>query len=192
MDGIKNQKSFTLIEIVVAMGIFSLLVGSLSSIFVQALQGQRKTLATQEVLEQTSYVLDYMSRALRMAKKDVTGSCTGPDYITYITTNSRVLDGKTFTGPGIKFINSSSICQEFFLDNASSTLKESQSGAAPVDLTSKNIKINSFNIYYTGTHQNDTTQPKVTFFLDIEGKNQSRIKVQTTVSQRNLDIQIQI
>lgn len=175
------------------MGIFSLLVGSLSSIFVQALQSQRKTLATQEVLEQTSYILDYMSRALRMAKKDVTGSCTGgPDYITYITTSSRTLGGQPFNGPGIKFLNSSFICQEFFLDNASSTLKESQSGAAPVDLTSKNIKINSFSIYYTGTHQNDTIQPKVTFFLDIEGKNQARIKVQTTISQRNLDIQLQI
>ncbi|MDO8601415.1 MAG: type II secretion system protein [bacterium] len=187
MDTIKKN-GFTLIEIVVAMGIFALLMGSLSSVFVQALQGQKKTLATQEVLGQASYALDYISRAVRMARKDISGSCLGVN-LNYSTTTSRILSGQTFSGPGIKFLNSSSTCQEFFLDSASSTLKESQALMSPVDLTSANLKINSFNISLIGASQNDDVQPKVTLFLDITGKNESKIKVQTTISQRNLDIQ---
>lgn len=184
-----TKKGFTLIEIVVAMGIFTLLIGSLSSIFVQALQGQKKTLATQEVLEQTSYVLDYMSRAIRMAKKDITGGCTGIAKLNYSKTASRVLSGQAFEGPGIKFLNYDGVCQEFFQDSGDFKLKESKASASPVDLTSGNLKINSFNINLYGEYQTDAIQPKVTLFLDIAGKNQSKIKVQTTVSQRNLDIQ---
>lgn len=184
-----DKRGFTLIEIVVATGILSLLIGSLSSIFFQALQSQRKILAGQEVLSQTSYILDYLSRAIRMAKKDVSGACTGTANLNYSTSNSRVLGGQTYQGLGIKFVNSTSTCQEFFLDSASSTLKESQAGSAPVDLTSAALKINSFNINFSGGYQTDMLQPKITFFLDVAGKNQSRIKTQTTISQRNLDIQ---
>ncbi len=166
-----------MIEIVVAMGIFALLTGSLSSIFVQALQSQKKTLAIQDVLGQTSYILDYMSRAIRMAKKDIDGAC-----ITAKLNYQR-------TATGIKFLNYDGICQEFFLDSGDFKLKESKASASPVDLTSANLKINSFNINLSGESQDDTIQPKITLFLDIEGKNQVKMKIQTTVSQRNLDIQ---
>ena len=187
MDAIKKN-GFTLIEIVVAMGIFALLIGSLSSIFVQALQGQKKTLATQEVLGQTSYVLDYMSRAIRLAKKDIAGDCIGAK-LNYLATDSRVLNGEEFSGPGIKFLNYNGICQEFFKDSADLKLKESKDSAGPEDLTSAGLKINYFNIIIAGEYQTDAVQPEVTLFLEVEGKNQSKIKIQTTVSQRNLDIQ---
>ena len=184
----KATNGFTLIEIVVAMMIFVLLIGSLFSIFVQALQGQKKTLATQEVLDQTSYVMDYMGRAIRMAKKDTSGSCIGAN-LNYIATNSRILDGQTFQGPGIKFLNYEGVCQEFFRDDGDFKIKESKNAASPVDLTSANMNINNLNIIISGETQNDAVQPEVTLFLGIEGKDQSKIKIQTTISQRNLDIQ---
>jgi prepilin-type N-terminal cleavage/methylation domain-containing protein len=186
----KSLTGFTLIEIVVVIGIFSLLISSLSLFFVQALQSQRNILATQEVLGQASYVLDYMSRAARMARKDIGGSCTGTAKLNYSTTTSRVLGGQTFLGPGIKFLNYDNICQEFFLDSADLKLKESKSAATPVDLTSAGLKVNSFNVALFGETQGDNNQPKATLFLDIKGKNQSKIKIQTTVSQRNMDIAI--
>lgn len=185
-----SKNGFTLIEIVVVIGIFSLLIGSLSSVFVQALQSQKNILANQEALGQASYVLDYMSRAARMARKDTGGSCTGTAKLNYQKTSSRTLEGIVYSGAGIRFLNYSNICQEFFLDSADLKLKESKSLLAPVDLTSAGLKVNSFNVALFGETQGDNDQPKATLFLNVEGKNQSKIKIQTTVSQRNLDIEI--
>ena len=64
-----QNKGFTLIEMVVAVAIFTLLVGTTSSIFLSSIKTQKQGLATQENIDQASYLMEYMSRSLRMAKK---------------------------------------------------------------------------------------------------------------------------
>ena len=172
-----DKRGFTLIEIVVAMGIFSLLISSLSSIFVQVLRSQKKTLAAQEILGQTSYVLEYMSRALRMAKKDIDGVCI----------TAKLNYQKTYSGQGIKFLNYNNICQEFYLE--AGRLKENKNSNI-LPLTSASLNVSAFNIGPDDSwDQNDDEQPKVPLFFEVEGRESSKIKIQTTVSQRNLDIE---
>ncbi|MEK9135252.1 MAG: type II secretion system protein [Patescibacteria group bacterium] len=168
-----KKNGFTLVEMIVTMGIFSLLIGSLAAVFTQILQSQRKISSTQELLGQTSYVLEYMSRAIRMAKKDTGGICI-PSNLNY-----------SQTATGIKFLNYNSVCQEFYLE--SGQLKENKGGVVS-PLTSSHLNVLSFDIVDFGWTQTDDNQPKVTLFLNIEGNNQSKIKVQTAVTQRNLDI----
>lgn len=64
--------------------------------------------------------------------------------------------------------------------------------AAPCPLTSDKINVNSFTIEVAGADQTDTIQPRVTIFLEIEGKEvvgqPVRVRIQTSVSQRSLDI----
>jgi len=166
-----NNKGFTLIEMVVAVAVLSLVIGASSGLFVSSLRAQRQSLATREVLDQTSYIMEYMSRALRMAKKDITGTCTGTAKLNY-----------QFESQCIKFINYKDECQHFCLDG---TRLRNEEGNY---LTSANLNIKGFNVNLVGQDQIDTLQPRITIFLDIEGKEQSNIKIQTTISQRNLDV----
>jgi prepilin-type N-terminal cleavage/methylation domain-containing protein len=178
----KNLAGFTLIELLASVAIFSLIVGGASGIFISAIRTQRKTLSNQELLDQTSYLIEYMSRALRMAKKDVTGICISPN-LNYAITRS---------GEGIKFMNSGGSCQEFYLSG--DQLKEEKAGVR-LDLTSANLKVEAFNIGPEDSwDQADNEQPRVTFFLEIKGLGEKaelrpEIQIQTTVSQRQLDIQ---
>lgn len=182
----RREGAFTLIELMVAVLIFSLVVTAVSGILISSLKSQKRILAEQRVLDQTSYVLEYMSRALRMAKKDLTGSC--------ITINTNYQ--KTRLDKGLQFINYKDECWEFFLENEQ--LKERRKIGIPleeetIELTSAKLQINGLNFNLGGESQEDEDQPRVTFFLSVRGvdfdASQPDIKIQTTVSQRNLDAQ---
>jgi hypothetical protein len=147
------------------------------------LKGQQKALASQELYDNVSYVLEYMSRSLRMARKDFSGSCIALNT-NYATTTD---------GHGIKFKNYDGKCQEFYLDNNDNRLKEIKDGVT-LPLTASNLKVLSFDIGDQGWSQDDGQQPKVTLFLKMQGNRGSlpelhpTMKIQTSVSQRNLDI----
>jgi len=178
-----KQKGYTLIELLVAMAIFTVVLAAPTGFFVSALKSQQKALASQELYDNISYTLEYMSRALRMARKDFSGDC--------ITSNANYL--LTNNGHGIKFRNYNGECQEFFLDSSDDRIKEVKDDMI-LPLTSSNLKIISFDIGESGWSQDDSYQPKVTLFMEVEGTRGSlselhpKIKIQTSVSQRNLDV----
>jgi type II secretory pathway component PulJ len=180
------KKSFTLVEVLVAVGMFSIIVGTISGLFVSAISSQRKILATQELLDQVSYILEYMSRALRMAKKDdisigeETKDCCLSGYkVNYCTS----------TGSDIIFRNYQNQCQRFYLSG--NQIYEAKEGTSPLSLTSQFLKVNSLKFFLSGENQIDNLQPRVVIFLEIEGrgKNPPKIQIQTTISQRDLDVQ---
>ena len=189
-----KDKGFTLIEMVTAVGIFSTLAAVLTGFFISATQAQQKTLASQGLIDNVSYNLEYISRAVRMAKKDLSGSClatVGAKY-NYETNAER---------NRIRFLNYQNKCQEFFLDG--NQLKEQKSTdnsafnfEAPLSLTPASLEVVSFILDGSeswGQGQEPLTQPRVTLFLEIKGKGQrpelqSSIKIQTIISQRNLNV----
>lgn len=185
------KKGFTLIEMLVAVGIFSILTVSLSSVFVSSIKSQTHTLYTQELMNQSSRVLEYMGRALRMAKKDTSGTCIAVNTsYNYDAVNHR-----------ITFLDYNDKCHRFLL--SSDTIREQESTDATVgnlqsavDLTSSTIEVNAltFNVTGDGQPPADTNQPKVTILIDAQGSTEAidpipTIKVQTTVSQRHLDVE---
>lgn len=172
-----KNRAFTLIEMMVAVAVFILAVTSISGVFVSGLKAQKQSLAYQELLDQTSYIEEYISRAVRMARKDMAGDCL-PAKFNY---------EKTRGGKGLAFKNYQGVCQEFFWDQTLNRLKEAKGGEEQF-LTSEALKIVSFDIELAGEGQADDRQPQVTLFLDIEGGEGANIKIQTTISQRNLDV----
>ena len=184
----KNQKGFTLVEMMIAIFVFSLIVGVISGLFITGIRGQRNALVSQRLLDQTSYTLEYMSRALRMAKKQIADlpPCLSSNGLNYEI---------TYGGSVLKFINhlENDDCQEFFLDEGQ--LKQKKNNLTEtLELTSSKLQITSLKFFLNGESQEDNLQPKVTISLTIRGSGQ-RIEeqptmiIQTTVSQRNLDIQ---
>lgn len=204
----KLDKGFTIIELIVVMAVFMLVVGAVVSLFISIIQSQKRVLSEQQLLNQISYVEEYMSKALRMAKSASTTqdiNCLNNQGFIYLLTHYDITSGLY---RGVKFINQSDndACQEFFLD-IDGILKEKKASSLPVALTSASLRINSIKFSINGsdgsalgcgdTNQcgasnEDVVQPKITTFLNvrIEGDDQSTDRtVQTTVSQRNLNIQ---
>lgn len=180
---------FTLIEIITVVGAFSIIIGSIAGLFISGISAQRRIQATQELLDQTSYVLEYMGRALRMARKELnsppvclSGVGGGRGY------NYQRLTTADHGREGIRFIDYNGNCTEFFLEAGRLRMRV---GGEVRDLTSPALRVNQFRINLRGESQNDDIQPRVTIFLEILGrgeKDQPRIRVQTSISQRNLDV----
>lgn len=177
---IKNHKSkvggFTLVEMLVVVVIFSIVSISLTGVFMSSLKIQKYNLKQQQLLNQTSYFVEYMSRSIRMAKKD-NGSCGafGKNY------------QLTHSGAGLKFKTYNDECWEFYREGGN--IKINKNGTA-YDLTSNDLNIDSFVVSVIG----DTggQQPKVTFSLNISANNiggsKPFLKIKTSISQRNLNI----
>lgn len=180
----KNLGGYTLIEILVAVAIFFTMISVPMGFFILSLKGQRRALALREIIDNSSYALEYTSRALRMAKKDLTGSCIDDAGSNYQNPGPPPKESK------IKFLNYRDVCQRFHL--VDSQLKERREEAGWTEflpLTSDNLEITLLKFQLSGQEQGDGLQPRVTILFEIQKKGQpgTKIRLQTTVSQRNLD-----
>jgi len=183
-----RQKGFSLIEMLVVCAIFSIVVGAITGIFISAIRAQRYSLASQQLIDQASYTMEYMSRFLRMAKKDDdAGTCTGVPRSNYWTDGTR-LKFKNYKLPP------EPQCQEFFLVETSADGNKQlyqELDGVELPLTSNKFNVKTLKFVVSGDNLGDNTQPKVTIFLEMEGTGaspQPRIKIQTTISQRDIDI----
>ena len=189
---IKNKKikfkkgGFTLIEMLVAMAIFSTVMGVITGIFITGIRQQKMALDRQIVLDQTSYALEYMSRALRFAKKQLAGDpvCLSQPGLNVETTHG---------GSGLKFINhlQGDDCQEFFLENKQIKYWRQSDLNSPLPLTSVKLEVISLKFDLAGEWETDNLQPRITIFSEIKSAASSqsqKIKIQTSISQRNLDV----
>ena len=203
----QKQNGFTLIELLVVTTVLLFVVGTAVVIFISIVQHQRIILSEQELLNQTSYVLERMSKALRVAKKDLTGECLQDSFGTRYPGYSYLFTNPTVAGiyTGIKFINQldNDACQEFYLDNSDAgnpLIKEVKNNGERIAITSNKFIINYLRFSINGEDGSvngpigaagyNGIQPRVTIFLEIQnrvGNDQFTKKIQTTVSQRDLN-----
>ena len=181
----KDIGGFTLIELLVGLSVFVLVVGGIIGIFISVIRSQRQVLAEQEALNQLSFAMEYMSRALRMARRENGNfNCLTTDF------NYENPSGIS----SIQFINhlQSDDCQRFFLEG--NTLKyiigAGGESEETLPLTSPDIEISQLKFELKGQAKDDSpesdSQPRVTIFLEASAP--LKMKLQTTISQRNLDI----
>ena len=60
-----NKRGFTLIELVVVLGLFMLIMSVTVNLFISIVRQQKMILSQQEMINQVSYVQDYFTRSLR-------------------------------------------------------------------------------------------------------------------------------
>jgi len=179
-----RSKAFTLIEMLVAISLFGLIIGSTTGLFVSAVRSQAKALTTQKLLDETSYVMEYMSRFMRMAKKEFnTPACLSGNGLNYENPSGT---------SSIKFINAQGVCQEFRLNTITDKIEEWRGPSLFGELTSDDLEITSLEFNLSGADQppTDSLQPRVTISMTIKkrGATGPEMKIQTTISQRNLDV----
>lgn len=171
----------TLIEITVSVAVFLVAALAVTQIFVTSVRMQRAFLAKTEAMNESSYLMEYISRAIRAAQKDMTSICGNGNKANF--------------GPNppinrIKFMIFGSKCQEFY--TVEGALLENKDGVIS-RLTSPDLTVENFNVAlgaYSGWEQPpvDYLQPRVTVSLQIKDKTGSDFILQTSVSQRSLDI----
>jgi prepilin-type N-terminal cleavage/methylation domain-containing protein len=201
-----NQKGFTLLEIIVAMGIFSVSMLMATQIFQTILQGQNNTLASQNIQENFRFALEMMSKEMRNAQFPI-GNCynavSEDDKNTFSACNQSddnpVGGSRKGVGLGAKLIfrNKYGECVKYYLDTVSNQIKVVRmvpgiyNNAFPITPTS--IKVTSFKVF---VDDNDPVinsaiyaQPTATLNLTAEvvtnkASSKNPINLQTSVSAR--------
>ena len=184
-----RNKGYTLIEVLVSVAIFSIVLAGPTGLFVLSLRNQNMSLALGETIDNTSHAVEYISRSLRMATKDRTGSCIEINY------NYQNPESDTSK---IRFLNYQGYCIEFSLSETKQLFQrksitgDSSSFDSEGFLTSDDLEIDNFQFLIAGGGQSDNLQPRVTMVFHIAkgsaGTDLPSMNVQSTVSQRNLDV----
>jgi prepilin-type N-terminal cleavage/methylation domain-containing protein len=181
----KNNKGMTLLEMMVALGIFSVFMLSATAIFQSVVESQRTSFGGQNEQESMRYALEVMAREIRSAQRDGASSAcpsawglSGNIYKTYPSPFNNRLVLKNKDGQ----------CVYYFIDNKRLRIYRGDADyniSKSAFITPDEVKINSINfqVYDTGG-----IQPKVSLLMDLEviGKeiNKQKMKIQTTISSR--------
>ncbi|MDA1337708.1 MAG: prepilin-type N-terminal cleavage/methylation domain-containing protein [bacterium] len=180
------ERGFTIPELLVALFMFSLIIGGATNLLLSGIAGQRSSLAMQELLDQSSFTLEYMARSLRQAKKDLDPICLAVRGLNYELTQE---------GSGVRFINIQGQCQEFRLtgDRVEEVFWVGGGISSQAFLTSDNLAVTSLQFILQGAGQDDDVQPRITLALEIGNKGgklsaRSDLQLQTTISQRSIDV----
>lgn len=162
----EREKGFTIVELLVAVGLFLTLIAVLSGAFVEALRSERATLRLMAANDAASFVLEQIAREIRV----------GTDF--------------SLSGPGeLHFINSAGREVAYRAANSRIEKQVGASGFSPV--TPNTVRVEALRFALTGESKTDNLQPRVTIGLavgatgrDIEGV---ATRVQTTITPRLLD-----
>lgn len=185
-----DSKGFTLLELLVAIVVFSIITIAFIGLFISAMTQQRKILNLNNLLNSASYGLEYMDRSIRMARKDASANsdCVGVAGYKYNYSTST-------PATVIRFLNYDNKCIEFskqgdqLVVRRSTSTRRSELGVAealtPADSVVKSV---SFNV--SGDGQADQKQPKITINLIMDTKDTppQELIFQTTICQRNPNI----
>lgn len=183
----REQKGFTLVELLVSVFIFSLIIGGVINTLLTSITLQQRIITDQKMFAELSFALEYMGRTLRLAQKDIDGTCTG-----FQNYNYNLFD----EGNTIRFLNYDGECQEFSLigDAINERIADSpNSSDLPTffPLTSANVIVTNMVFSNAGSdwHSPATNQSKVAIGLKVEPKmGDSEMTFQTVVSQRKLNL----
>jgi prepilin-type N-terminal cleavage/methylation domain-containing protein len=188
-----NKKGFSLIEMLVAVALFSsvmlIAVGALLSL----IDANRKAQALNSVMNNLNFALENMSRNIRVGTNYHCEVSSGTPF--NVNTPTDCVNG----GELLAFESSSGDRnddndQVVYRINGTTLEKSENAGAAGtfVSITAPEVSIDNFSFYVYGTSSTDDFQPRVTIVLQgsagISAKIRTEFNLQTMVSQRVLDI----
>ncbi len=175
----KKRAGFTLIEMIVALGVFSILMGSISAIFIMASKVQRRTAIAQRVLNDARYIMESIASDMRVGR---------PNFDAY----SPPLANTTPPVNKLLLIDEDGVSISYFLASSGcptgSYLCLMRDG---ISQTSQRVNVDDIEFYISPVNNPfpvGTKQPRVTISLTFSsaesGSDRSVITLQTTASSR--------
>ena len=171
-----RESGYTLIELMVAIGIFSIVVAMTSAMFVTSLRGQEKAYTSQNVSDSARYAMEMMSREIRMG----TGFSSGAADSIQFTSTMPHRDGQT-----VKFWLDAGSGLIMFDDNIGDdgTLPDP---TPPTAITSPSVRVTALSFLL-----DSVDYERITIVMRIESVGtkedvKTTMDLQTTVSPRRL------
>ncbi|MDD4271921.1 MAG: prepilin-type N-terminal cleavage/methylation domain-containing protein [Patescibacteria group bacterium] len=184
----KAEKGVSLLELIVAVAIFSVLMLVATGIFKMVIDGQRSSISAQNVQESMRYAMEKISKEIRMAgisNHDCEDMFSVPPTAVFKVFNTTGDNSKLY------FKNQYGNCVVYYLeDNRLKIMAESDAGNVEGFITPAKIEVSNLKFYV-----NDDLigalpgiQPYVTMLVDVKAVGQAiheqRMKIQMTVSSR--------
>lgn len=166
-----SQKGFTMIELIVAMGIFVTLLAAATGGFVQALRAQRAIVALMTANDNASLILEQMAREIRVGYNFQTSA--SEDELTFVNGYNEIVTYR-LNNQGIE-----------------RGVGGGLSGATFQRLTAQVARIDGIKFRLQGAQSGDGEAPRVTVNLAVgargRGVENIIVNIQTTVSARLID-----
>lgn len=168
----KKQKGFTLVEVLISVGLFIMVIIALSQVYISVIRSERIAYALLNSENNIRNSLEIMARSIRLGK----------DF--------------EYTGNGRK------ICFQYFLDgywqntcyrfNESSDTLEKLSGEGPfASILDPQLKVNHLQFYVKGGDFNSQVSVIIVMEVSTSVKQQEYLfNVQTAVTPRYLGVEI--
>lgn len=178
MNNNKSQFGFSLLEILVALGIFSVVAISTTMIFQKVTESQRLAIAAQNTQESLRYTMEHISKEIRMAQED-DGACTSAP--------GTVFESQT-GNTELYFKNQDGKCVVYKETNGAFEITRGGNPAAVI--TPNDINVSNLNFYIKSADQ-----PAVTIIMQVNNIRfggadlyKSQMDIQTTISSRYYEL----
>lgn len=175
-----KEKGFTLFEMIVAVGIFTVVVVIAVSSMLSLTASERKAITLQNTQDNLRFAVEAMAKEMRTGEGFPLDSVSGNDEIIYRTARGQIVSYRlNNTLHGIEKASDEIVgCLPPFGDTCY------------FPFTALEVKVERLVFYVTGVGD-DNVQPKMTIVVEATTpgikRTTSRLLLQTTVAQRRLD-----
>lgn len=178
----RASRGFTLVEMIVAIGLFTTVLFIASSAFLAVLNADRKSRATRIAMDNLNLALEDMSRRIK----------TGTSY--YCNGTTAISGTSDCSSPGessIAFTEQDGVTRTVYRLEGGAIKRTVGVSGTELPVTAPEITISNLKFIVNGSSSGDTTQPYAAILIEGDtraGQITSGFKIQTTVTQRTYDI----
>lgn len=170
-----KNKGFTIVELLIAITLFTVLLGITSGVFIQSLRSQRNLTAFIAANSNASLTIEQITREAR----------TGKDFC--VNEN----DGcRTDAGVYKEIIFTNAKNEKVKYELGGKSVMRSLNSQTPIPVTADNVDIQTLSFYIDGNQPGDGKNSRITMALKVSAAglpfSESVINLQTTVTPRTL------
>ncbi len=194
----RKYSGFTLIEMMVALSLFTIVVTIAVGALLSLIGSSKGVQNEQSVMATLTFVLDSMTREIRTGTEYY---CSNSNFNNQESINNgkdcavSEKGGVSFTESGSSLSASSKRIAYYYDSGSKSIMRQigdNSSSNPPESIVSNGITITNAEFSVTGTARldpsGDTVQPTVTIILEAQDEMGASTTLQTTITQRELDI----
>lgn len=167
------ENGFTVVEVLVTSLIFSIIAMTISAIFIQIINLERRAFAVQKIQDNALLVLEELSRDMRVSRvsNQESSNCAATSIALIHPVKGTVVY-QTING----------------------VVQRSVDGGSYIDISSSDVNFTRMNFCILGSLVNDNQSPRISIVTSIQnrtGKEILQINLQTTITSRDVSDEFQ-